>query len=131
MCSSLSVAFFVDVFFVDACLVLACGTQWFEWEFASPTCLLQLTLMECPKLQTLYAEALRIHPCREDKPWRIVMGFDEFAPGSQLVVDNRRKAMNLYYNFLELGSHSLSIGFSFLYTLGRPSPPYPWMINGQ
>jgi hypothetical protein len=121
--------FFVDAFLVDAFLVLACGTQWFEWEYASPTSLLQLTLMECPKLQTLYADALRLHPCREDKPWSIVMGFDEFAPGSQLVVDNRRKAMNLYYNFLELGSHALSIGFRVC--VPPQSPIFPLPLDDQ
>ena len=43
-----------------------------------------------------------------------MLGFDEFAPGSQLQVDNARKCMNAYMNFLELGSRALALDCTWL-----------------
>lgn len=87
-------------------LILEDGQTW-RCMYASPSLTLQLTLSMCERFQAVYASALIAHPCSAERPWHVVMGFDEFAPGSQLQVDNARKCMNLYFNFLELGQRCL------------------------
>ena len=52
-----------------------------EWVMAQPTQLMQTVVGESPELQECYAEALRDDPCSADRPWKAVIGFDEFAPG--------------------------------------------------
>ena len=86
-----------------------CNDATFEWEYASPAVLLQYTLKESPALQQVYESVLARDPCTETAPWSIVLGFDEFTPGAQFSLDNRRKGMNLYYNFVNLGPHVLSL----------------------
>ena len=63
---------------------------------------------ENESLAKLFLEAASAWPPSPDQPWRLVIGFDEFAPGNKLNVNNRRKAMVLNYSFLELG-HSIRL----------------------
>jgi len=86
------------------------------WELADPGKLLQLELAHSPRLQHRYGLALQRHECTVENPWRIWVGFDEFAPGNKLSIDNRRKCMCTYYNFLELGQHTLSQAATWLVT---------------
>ena len=86
------------------------------WELADPCKLLQLTLEHSPRLQHRYGLALQRHECTVENPWHIWVGFDEFAPGNKLSIDNRRKCMCCYYNFLELGQHTLSQAATWLVT---------------
>ena len=78
------------------------------WELADPGKLLQLSLGHSPRLQHRYGLALQRHECTVENPWLIWVGFDEFAPGNKLSIDNRRKVMCTYYNFLDLGQHTLA-----------------------
>ena len=80
-----------------------------DWQFADPSLLIPLILSRSPPLQDEYARALREHPCSQESPWGLVIGFDEYAPGDKLVsIGNHKKAMDLYFNFCELGQHVLS-----------------------
>ena len=76
-----------------------------DWNFADPSRLVQLTLSRCTKLQLVYERALQKHPCSSERPWKLIVGFDEFVPGNKLKLDNSKKVMNLVFNFQELGSH--------------------------
>jgi hypothetical protein len=80
----------------------------FEWEFADPGKLLANMVDRSPALNLLFAEAASKHPPSIERPWSLVVGFDEFTPGDKLKVDNRRKTMVLSFSFLELGQVALS-----------------------
>lgn len=82
----------------------------FEWELADPTLLLQMVIDVCPSLGSLYKAALRGHPGR----WDIVFVWDEFSPGNQMAIDNKRKVMNASFNFTQLGMAVLSSEASWL-----------------
>ncbi len=77
------------------------------WEFADPNKLLASAVNESPGLRGLFAAAIARKPPSFDRPWSLIIGFDEFVPGNKLSVDNRRKTMVLSFSFLELGSVSL------------------------
>ena len=74
-----------------------------EWHFCDPCRLLQYMVSVCPKLEKLYADAAMLHP----DPWKVIVMFDEFAPGHQLKTNNHRKSMTLCFSFLELGRRAL------------------------
>jgi hypothetical protein len=80
----------------------------FEWEFADPGKLLANMVARSPALNNLFAETASRHPPSPDRPWSLVVGFDEFTPGNKLKVDNRRKTMVLSFSFLEFGQTALS-----------------------
>lgn len=84
------------------------GGEPFQWEFADPAKLLAFSVAASPCLARAFADAVREHPPDPERPWRAVVGFDEFAPGDKLNVDNRRKAMVLSFSFLELGRAALT-----------------------
>ena len=94
-------------------IVLDDGREW-AWMYASASLLLQLTLSLCKRFQEMFMDALAKHPCSKERPWNVVIGFDEFSPGSQLQVDNSRKCMNVYMNFLELGARCLNLDCTWL-----------------
>ena len=79
------------------------GTE-FELEFAEPALLISELVSSSAALSSVYDAAIRKHGRRD---WRLIVAFDEFAPGNKLRVDNRRKAMNCFISFLELGQHAL------------------------
>ena len=63
-----------------------------------------MELSESLKLQDFFFAAIADHPCSAEAPWNAIVGFDEFAPGSQLQVDNARKCMNAYMIFVGVGA---------------------------
>ena len=84
-----------------------------DWEFADPNTLLANLVEHSPALNRLFTEAVRISPPSVNKPWSLVVGFDEFVPGNKLKVNNRRKTMVLSFSFLELGQAALSQGLAW------------------
>ena len=82
------------------------GSIW-TWTIADPGLLLQKVVTECPNLRRLYLDALIRFPCTRERPWKLVVGFDEFTPGDKLKVNNQRKCMVLSITFAELGRQSL------------------------
>jgi hypothetical protein len=84
-----------------------------DWEFADPNTLLANLVDHSPALNRLFTEAVRISPPSVNKPWSLVVGFDEFVPGNKLKVDNKRKTMVLSFSFLELGQAALSQGLAW------------------
>jgi hypothetical protein len=70
-----------------------------QWDTCEPNILLAHIVASCPDLQAAYAVAAeRSLPTRE-RPWDLMVRFDEFSPGDKLNYDNTRKAMVLFFNF--------------------------------
>lgn len=86
----------------------------FLWEFVNPLKMLPQLIEESPALANLYTKAISEKPPSMNDPWQLILGWDEFAPGNKLKVDNRRKCMNLSFNFLELGPAALSQDWTWL-----------------
>lgn len=86
----------------------------FLWEFVHPLKLLAQAIEDSPALAALYARAIAEKPPSMQQPWRLILGWDEFVPGNKLRVDNRRKCMNLSFNFLELGPAALCQDWTWL-----------------
>lgn len=61
----------------------------FDWEILDPAAWLSALVHRSAKLQEVWSEALQRHPVGATSPWRLVLGFDEFAPGNKMQVDNR------------------------------------------
>ena len=57
-------------------------------------------------MEELFAKSLRQYPCSEDRPWRLVVVWDEFTPGNMLKPPNERKTMVANFSFLELDSNN-------------------------
>ena len=79
----------------------------FNWEMCNPNRMLAYMVQACPRLQEMFVQAARTHVCSADKPWSLIIGFDEFCPGNKLKVNNQRKCMVLSFNFIELGKETL------------------------
>lgn len=60
-------------------------------------------LMTCDRMHHAFATALEKTPCSPERPWKLVVAFDEYAPGSQLTGRHPLKVMHLSYAFLEVG----------------------------
>ena len=71
-------------------------------ECAHPGRLLDLLLRENPFIRTCFEEAWRVSPSSHARPWRLLIGWDEFVPGNKLAIKNTRKTMVLSFSFLEL-----------------------------
>lgn len=86
----------------------------FEWDLAHPVKLLQWAVDTHPSLNSLYSDAMRRYPPSPQRPWQLVMGFDEFIPGNKLKTNNWRKTMTLAFNFVELGRDVMAQDSSWL-----------------
>ena len=82
------------------------GGTW-TWPLCQPNLLFAIMASESAPFQQLIRESLRASPCSRERPWNLLVGFDEFVPGNKLQLQPSRKAMNLSFTFLELGSDSV------------------------
>ncbi len=76
----------------------------FDWEMCNPNQLLATMVEESPCLQRVYSEVARR---KGNEPWSLVIGYDEYVPGSKFRCDTNRKAMSLSFNFLDPGLEAL------------------------
>ena len=79
----------------------------FEWEMADPNRLVSYLVASSPRLQDAFARAAALNPCSADRPWHLVIAWDEFTPGMVLSPNNARKTMALSFSFIELGQDQL------------------------
>jgi hypothetical protein len=79
----------------------------FSWEFCDPNLLLSDTIARCPKFADAIGRLANEHNPVVDRPWSLVVAFDEFTPGNSTSGTNWRKSMVLSFNFLEFGEHHL------------------------
>ena len=77
-------------------------SEW-EWKLCNPALLLTRVVAESLALQHAFKDALRRHPCSRERPWGLVVGFDEHIPGNKLALQPQRKSMHLSFSFVELG----------------------------
>ena len=82
------------------------GGAEFVLTYCDPNLLVAKLVDECSALQSVYEAALLRTPCREDKPWTIMVTMDEYSPGNALSHDNKRKTMNINFSFKELHGHT-------------------------
>ena len=82
------------------------GASW-TWEFADPNRLLALLVSSSTVLEDVFSQAAKLYPCSKDRPWQLVIGFDEFIPGNKLKTHNERKTMNVSFTFVELGRDAM------------------------
>ena len=90
-------------------LPLSGGGMW-KWSLLDPSQLLVSLVSNSPALQQVYADAWRRSPPSPQRPWSLVVAFDEFVPGNKLQTDQTRKTMVLSFSFLQLGQAALSFG---------------------
>ena len=72
---------------------------------SDPIKLLTLLLRENQHLRRWFEAAWRASPSSPTRPWRLLVGWDEFVPGNKLAIQNTRKTMVLSFSFLELGHY--------------------------
>jgi hypothetical protein len=90
------------------------GDRDLEWDICEPNILLAHVVASCPDLQAAYAVAAQRVPPTRERPWDLMVCFDEFSPGDKLNYDNTRKAMVLSFNFKQLGDHVLQRDYSWM-----------------
>ena len=78
----------------------------FSWSVADPSTLVAISIRDSPQMEEVFARSLQVHPCSDDRPWSLVVVWDEFTPGNMLHPHNERKAMVVNFTFLELESRS-------------------------
>jgi hypothetical protein len=61
-----------------------------------------------------HCQAVARHPPNRHRPWKLIIGCDEFIAGNALAPDNRRKTMVLSFSFVELGQVALSCGSAWM-----------------
>lgn len=88
-------------------LELTDGGEW-TWDFVDPCRTMSMLIERSPGLQELVAEAWRRSPPSREKPWSIVVGFDEFVPGNKLASFQSRKTMVVSVTIKEFGAAALS-----------------------
>ena len=73
-----------------------------QWELLEPNLLLAHVVGSCPALQDVYRVALEARPPTPERPWDLMVCYDEFSPGDMLNYDNSRNTMVLAFNFEQL-----------------------------
>ena len=63
----------------------------FTWDTLSLPAVLRLFEQESVEFADLLADTFAKYPCTPDRPWRLIMNFDEATPGMVLSLNNRRK----------------------------------------
>ena len=80
------------------------GGKEHSWPVADLNLLVASTVRSSGDLQDIFANALLQHTCSPSSPWRLLVTWDEFTPGSLLRPQNQRKAMVVNMTFQELGT---------------------------
>ena len=86
----------------------------FAWKYADPCKLLMMVMAEAPLLSECFKHAAARKKPSPDRPWSLVVAWDEFCPGNKLQIDPSRKAMVLSFTFLELGQDAISSGLGWM-----------------
>ena len=73
-----------------------------QWTLLHPAKLVQQLVDESPALAEAFGKAANRSAPSQERLWRIVLGFDEFALGNMLKYNNARKTMVSSFTFIEL-----------------------------
>ena len=63
----------------------------FTWDTLSLPAVMRLIEQESVEFADLLADTFAKYPCTPDRPWRLIMPFDECTPGMVLSLNTRRK----------------------------------------
>jgi hypothetical protein len=85
----------------------------FAWKYADPCGLLMMVVSQAPLLSECFKHAAPRSPPTPDRPWSLVLAWDEFCPGNKLQIDPSRKAMVWSSTFLALGQDAISSGLAW------------------
>ena len=102
----------------------------FNWELLEPNLLLEHVVGSCPALQDVYRVALEAKPPTPDRPWDLMVCYDEFSPGDMLNYDNSRKTMVLAFNFEQLGTAVLDKDYSWMVPIAVRSVKIKKVLGG-
>ena len=80
------------------------GGKEHSWVVADFNLLVASTVRSSVDLQDIFADALRQYPSSPGSPWKLLVTWDEFTPGSMRRPQNQRKAMVTNMTFQELGT---------------------------
>ena len=80
----------------------------FKLEVLDPLALLAYRAEADTRFKLMLTDAIARAPPSLEAPWRLIVAFDEYIPGSKLRLDNKRKVMVCSYSFVELGQAALS-----------------------
>ena len=72
---------------------------------AHPMKLFSLLLAENATIRNWFEASWTASPSSPARPWQLLLGWDEFAPGNKLAIQNSRKTMVLSFAFLEMRQH--------------------------
>ena len=85
-------------------LTKALGDAWvFRWPVASVPKYLGHVIGKYDRFRAVFSELYARKPCTYDRPWRFVLGFDEFTPGAVLRQANERKCWTFVLGIIDLG----------------------------
>ena len=76
------------------------------WYLLDPNRLLMAVVDESEFLQRKFLEVAR---WKQDSPWSLIVGFDEYVPGDPFKLESGRKCMNVYYTFADLGAEVICL----------------------
>ena len=65
----------------------------YQWELLEPSLLLAHVVGSCPALQDVYRVALEAWPPTLERPWDLMLCYDEFRPGDLLNYESRYPGM--------------------------------------
>ena len=82
-------------------------------DMIEPKKLLTLVLSQNDHMRRWFDDAWRVAPSSQSRPWRLLIGWDEFVPGNKQAIQNSRKTMVLSFAFAELG-HNLQFDAAWL-----------------
>jgi len=85
-----------------------------EWKLLEPNRLLAHVVENSPQLAEAYGRAANEHMPSLERPWDLLICFDEFVPGDKLKTFNSRKTMVLGFNFRQLGEEILSYSMTWM-----------------
>ena len=71
--------------------------RFFKLESLNPGLLVQVVTNEASKLARHYLKTHSHTPCSREKPWHIIVGFDEFNPGNATAGTNSKKTISEYF----------------------------------
>ena len=80
------------------------GLERFEWPFTLPQILLPHLVIHSPLWKRKLEETLERLPCSFERPWRLVVYWDDVGIGSAVKADNKRNVAAIYASFLEFGT---------------------------
>ena len=80
------------------------GLERFEWPFTLPQILLPHLVIHSPLWKRKLEETLERLPCSFERPWRLVVYWDDVGIGSAVKADNKRNLAAIYASFLEFGT---------------------------